>query len=245
MKIAAVAILSFVVLCVPVRLSAQVPDARSSPRAVADAFFRATGAGRWEDAVALLYLPPFERFFRQRVSSARSTLPAPTVSPEELMARDSTLPRAVAEWQAARFSRSSSTVPFGDFSREFAGITSFKALQALSPAEAAARWLEAQDPATNIRKAMAELKCSPPAVDTLQAFSQFRQHTIGAVVVDDTTAYVLFTDGIASSPEEVMYRPTPSTLQLRWQREKWRLVPNVLQTRGWGFGDVRCLSGGR
>jgi hypothetical protein len=248
MKIARRAVLSLVVLCASAKLSAQALDTASSPRAVVDAFFRATDAGRWADAVALLDLPPFGRYLRQRVNTARAALPTNYVrTPEQMMAEDSTLPRAVAEWQAQKSREAMSQYRFNDFSHEFAGITSFKALQALTQEEAAARWLEAQHPVTMWRRARAASKCSPSVADSIPIGDLFRRHTIGAVVIDDTTAYVLVADSRSHIEVDAIYRSAPSALPLRRREGRWRVAPTTELMRGRtiGFSVGPCPGSGR
>ena len=98
---------------------------------------------RWDSAAALIDLHAFEPSFRQQVSFSPSQLPQPDPTIEELMARDSTMPRAVAEWQIAQMKRARAGREFGDYTYEFAGITTQHALLTMTVPAAAARWLAA------------------------------------------------------------------------------------------------------
>jgi hypothetical protein len=84
-----------------VELRAQARDERAV-RAVVDAFFAAVEREQWDSAVTFIDLPRLEPALKQRISWARGTLPAPPMTAEQLMATDSTMPRAVAEWEAMR-----------------------------------------------------------------------------------------------------------------------------------------------
>lgn len=103
------------------------------PAAAVDSFVAAIASERWAIAANYLDLESFAQFLRDRVNDARSRVPKRPITVEDLMAADSTLPRAVAEWQIARFRDASGSPAFHDFSNEFAGITTFRALQDLTP----------------------------------------------------------------------------------------------------------------
>jgi hypothetical protein len=219
--------------CVAPSLRAQAINDTASPRAAVDAFLRAIDAEKWADAAMMLDLPVFERYLRQRVNAARVNLPfRDSTTAEELMAQDSTLPRAVAEWQAKQSNHFSSLVPFDDFSREFAGVTSFRALRTLNAAEAAARWLEAEDPMYQLRKSGEALNCALPLADSLAIYLRRPRQTIGSATVDDTTAYVLLTDKVTRAGHDPFYEPRPSTLLVRRRGGKWLIVPTPMMLRG-------------
>jgi hypothetical protein len=61
------------------------------------------------------------------------------MSVEDRMAMDSTIPRAVAEWQIEQMKKNGGGDPFAYLSSRFAGITSPKELFALTVPAAAAR----------------------------------------------------------------------------------------------------------
>jgi hypothetical protein len=200
-----------------------------APRAVADSFYAAIASERWGVAASYLDLDSFARYLRDRVNDARSAVPMRPTTVEDLMAADSTLPRVVAEWQIARFQ--SVSPPFNDFSNEFAGITSFRALQELTPAEGAARWLEANDPSARLRRAFTALKCPGLAVDSLRGWSPLAQRTVGVAQVDDSIAYVL-AERAVDVADRGMYAQPPTTLLLRRRPNGWQIVPRVMMLGG-------------
>ena len=163
------------------------------------------------------------------------------------MARDSTLPRAVAEWQLEQSRRSTGRPAFGDFSHQFAGVTSFRMLQSLTPTDAAARWLEAQDPNVRVRRLLSELRCATPTPDsvrltTLQTYVGRRLRTIGAARTDDTTAFVLVVDSWEPATHDSFYAPPPTALRMRLTPRGWRLVPNGNLYGSRQFISVGCSS---
>lgn len=206
---------------------AQPSDPAREARTVVDAFYAATNARRWAEAVTYLDLPAFEEYFKEVVSSARSDLPRPQMTVEELMAQDTTKPRAVAEWEVARMQKYTTRVRFHDFSHQFTGVTSFRELQTLTPAEAAARWLEAQDPRTEIRQWILDppVRCpgEHPAIDTTRVFEIFKRKSIGAAAVDDSTVYVLTVDGTWQLNEADSYVPDPGLVRVLRTSTGWRI----------------------
>lgn len=205
-----------------------------SARATADSFFAAIRAERWSAAAAHLDRTAFARMLRDRVNAARVALPSPGFTVESLLAADSTLPRAVAEWQVAQAQRYAVSRPFHDFSDEFAGVTSFRALQALTPEEGAVRWLEAQDPSGRWRRAMAELKCPQPVPDSLRTWSPFARAVIGVAEVNDSTAYALTT--VLWDEAEDADGPPPAAVRLRRRNGAWRLEPRPWLLTGMNIG---------
>ena len=151
-------VMALIAFCVSRPMSAQPANERAV-RAVADSFFAAIARERWDSAAALLDLTGFEPYFKDRVSSARSALPQREMTVEDMMANDSTMPRAVAEWQVAQIKKYHAIESFGDMSHEFAGVHTQHELFALTVSEAAARWLEAQDERTQMREARGRSGC--------------------------------------------------------------------------------------
>ena len=107
------------------------------------------------------------------------------------MAQDSTMPRAVAEWQIAQTKRMGASEPLAYWSYEFAGIATQRDLFALTIPAAAARWLEAQDGRTMMRTAWRQQGCS---LLDLPDFPSAKRMVLAMAVVDDSTAYVVHTD---------------------------------------------------
>ena len=161
-------------------------------RAVVDSFFAAITRERWDSAAALLDLTRFEPYFKERVRSARSALPQREMTVEDMMADDSTMPRAVAEWQIAQMNKFRGMQNFGDMSYEFAGVHTQHELFALTVPEAAARWLEAQDERTQMREARRRSGC--PLTIGVPEFPEIKHNVLAVALGDDSTAYVVHTD---------------------------------------------------
>lgn len=227
------------VVFITVRTVPAQAQTRLAPKAVADSFFAATRTERWANAAAYLDMDAFARLLRERVEVARMTRAEPPMSVETLMAQDSTMPRAVAEWQVERIRRYGATRPFDDFSEDFIGITSVRALEALTPAEGAVRWLEAQDPNASWRRAIAKLKCSQVSADSLRTFSLFTRSVLAAVEVNDSTAYALTTIDVFGNAMDGDDTPPPNLVLLRRKAGAWRVVPSLWLMRGMNMGFAR------
>jgi hypothetical protein len=158
-------------------------------RAVVDSFFGAIQRERWDSAAALVDLTRFEPYFKDRVSSARSALPQREMTVEDMMAGDSTMPRAVAEWEIARMNKFRGMQNFGDMSYEFAGVHTQHELFALTIPEAAARWLEAQDERTQMREARRRSGC--PLTIGVPEFQEIKHNVLAVALGNDSTAYVV------------------------------------------------------
>jgi hypothetical protein len=160
-------------------------------RAVVDSFFAAVAREQWDSAIALIDLPRFEPYFKQQIRNARTMLPQKAMTVEDLMALDSTMTRAVAEWQVGQSKRYNSPA-FGDMSHEFTGVKTLQAFFALTMPDAAARWLQAQDERTERRESLARSNC-PLALLSMPLPEP--KHVVLAVGrSDDSTAYVVHGD---------------------------------------------------
>jgi hypothetical protein len=174
-------------LCATRTASAQ----SQTPAQVAQAFFNALAAERWRDAASLLDLESFDAYRKDVVKNARHPYPTTDFTAEMLLKHDSTMPRAVAEYQAAqmkRFRDDSASV----IGREFANTRSPGELESLSVLDAAARMLEAVGPRYQVRQAMSELPkvCRDSAKKALPKFVVLPDSVLG-VVVRDSVAHVL------------------------------------------------------
>jgi hypothetical protein len=184
-------------MAAPPNAPAQSVDARgareAAVRAVADSFYDAIRRQRYDEAASFLTLEPFEQYFREAARDARAAIPHfPTA--EELMQSDSTMPRIVAEWQAARARQFASTEPFPSISGEFAGIRTPAELNALSLSQALARWLQAMNPRETVREAMRSSSCGDERTLAMLD-SIWKEHVLGVTLVDDSTAYVILAAG--------------------------------------------------
>jgi len=139
-------------------LGVQSAAAQSEPEDVVRSFFKAEDDGRWRDAARMLDLRGFERIRQNMLNySLRSSL-APRTA-EDLMRLQPDMPRNVAEYQARKTNEAMRA--YDPLEREFARVPTADSLRALSPEEAAARWLEAQGPGWKTRLALRESARSP------------------------------------------------------------------------------------
>ena len=215
----------------------QSPNERAV-RAVVDSFFAAIKREKWDSAAALLDLRGFEPYFKERVSSARSALPQREMTVEDMMANDSTMPRAVAEWEIARMNKYRGMQAFGDMSHEFAGVYTQHELFALSVPEAASRWLEAQDERTQMREAFRRSGCSPTIIPP--EFPAAKRSVLAVALSDDSTAYVVHSDDrfgptqFGAESERVMV--------VRRRGGRWRIETrqDLLRPGNMGFGMSEC-----
>lgn len=219
--------------------SAAQESTEAAVRAVVDSFFADVAVERWDAAAALLDMSRFEPFFKQRLREVRSSIRVPDLTADELMARDSTMPRAVAEWQAEKVKESRSSMPFGDYSYEFAGITSQHELLTLSPTDAAARWLAAQDERTQMRESMRRAGC--PLSAMLGALPRPNDRVLAIAFAGDSAAYVVHVDDrLPSVPDQLM--PNERVMALRRTGATWRITPqrDLLHPANFGFASVEC-----
>jgi len=184
------AISAAVLLSTTNRGIAQTP-AQGSARAAADSFFALVAREKWDSAAAMIDLKRFEPYFKTVVSNTRGAIPQRPMTVEDLMANDSTMPRAVAEWQISQMKKAGADEQFGYLSYEFAGVTTPRDLFALTIPAAAARWLEAQDGRTQMRESWRRQGC---AMSDLPAFPPAKHTVLATALVDDSTAYIVHTD---------------------------------------------------
>ena len=187
-------------------------------RAVVDSFFAAVMREKWDSAAAFIDVTRFEPHFKQVVSNARTALPPAPMTVESMMASDSTMPRAVAEWEVERMKKYK-LPEFGDMSYEFAGVRTQRDLFALSLSEAVARWLEAKDERTAIREAFRRSGC---ALDQLPALPAINRSVLSVAVANDSTAYVIHTDDRFHTDDWNGF-PPERVLSVRRTNGKWRI----------------------
>src|SRR5512143_1397873 len=219
-------------------LGAQSPVERAV-RAVVDSFFTDVAAERWDAAAARLDLQRFEPFFKQELRNVRSEVRMPDPTPEQLMAQDSTMPRAVAEWEVARMKSARASRPFGDYSYEFAGVTTQHALLELSLADAAARWLAARDLRTQLRESARRQGC--PLESILDASPPSKHTVLGVLLTDDSTAYVIHSDDrFREAPGSLM--PTSRLLIAHRAGATWRIAPqrDLLNPANYAIAGLSC-----
>lgn len=217
--------------------AAAQPDSLA-PAAVAESFFRAAAAGRWRDAARHVDLVAFDAMRRERVGAIRSALRRPPITVEQYMEADPQMPRAVAEYHVKQIHEAMGRMS-NPLAHDFADVPNVDSLATLSPLDAAARWLEAQDERYQYRMAIAAARpgrgCEgvPVTSDTLAAPPP--RPVLGAVV-RDSVAYVVhgepkrssLADSSLASPE-VLWEEPPAVLVLRRRRGLWLVDPR----QGW------------
>ncbi len=222
----------------PRSLYAQNPAERAV-RAVVDSFFADVAAERWDAAAARLDLAQFEPFFRQQLRIARSEVRMPDPTPEELMAHDSSMSRAVAEWEVARMKASRADMPFGDYSHEFAGVTSQHDLLTLTVPDAAARWLAAHDQRAQLRESARRQGC--PLGNLPQASPPAKHTVLGVLVTNDSTAFVIHSDDrFREQPASLM--STTRVMIAHRTGQAWHIAPqrDLLNPANYAVVGVVC-----
>ncbi len=206
-----------------------------SARAAADTFFALVTREKWDSASAMLDLAGFEPYLKGVVRNARSAIPQRPMTAEYLMSIDSTMPRAVAEWQIQRMKRSDAGDQFSFLSTQFAGVTSPSDLFALSAPAAAARWLEAQDERFQMREAWRRQGCP---MSELPSFPAVKRVVRAVGIANDSTAYVVQTDDRfgESPPDNLSFGER--VMEVRRVGGRWLIVPraDLLQPRNFGYG---------
>ena len=228
--------------------------AQASPTEVVGAFFKAIAEERWRDAARELDLAAFDRYRRERVAAARLPWLRPNLmTVDEYMRQDTTMPRAVAEYQLRKMNESRPD-PNAWLAREFADVPDIEALAALSVEEAAARWLQAADVRWHVRRAAEEQRKSgcelPPGSQS--SLPQPSHRVLGEIRVDSTTAYVLHEDlSLRRAEPDVdaeLHAQPPVVVTLRRPRDRWRILARDRMFRGdmvLGYHWPACIPGPR
>lgn len=224
------------VAIMPSSMVAQTPDVVAE-RGVSTAFFKAIEASDWKAAAGFLDLAELERERQSAAEGARRQRTMAPLTVEQLMRMDPEMPRAVAEYQVKRMNRSPQSRSY--LEHDF-GIADPDSLLALPIEDVAARWLEAHDQRAMYREALrVSGSCPATLADTLPA----PEHRIIGTVVDDSTAYTLFSQrdpGDPGMPPEIHLGSfPPKILQLRQGRGAWWVVPGP-DMRGAMSMSVQC-----
>lgn len=198
---------------------------QASPAATVRAYFDAIAAENWMDAASLLRLEQLEAMraqslesFQVRVRSARRTA-------SDYLRRDSTMPLAVAQYQADQFNRMVAQVPdVRALQMEYARVRDTVTLKALSLRELAARWLEAGDIRYQMRMLLDNAPHCPQGLYSAAAASTVPRAAILGEVVRSDTAWVLYRSELAMDPGPTLIPPSIATL-LR-DGSGWRMIPH-------------------
>ncbi|MET0399674.1 MAG: hypothetical protein ABW277_23000 [Longimicrobiaceae bacterium] len=139
------ALLALCAALAPATLRAQTPDpgAVPTPEATVRAFIAALESQRWEEAARLVHPEALDRYRERSLSSLRAVAHRPSITAELFLRQDPQMPREVAEYQARRAAEGAREYPRFEFER--AGVASVEELERLSPEQAFARYLEAND----------------------------------------------------------------------------------------------------
>ena len=218
--------------CLPysaARPQALTSDPAAAARAVGTAFLKAVQAADWKAAAGFLDLAAIDSLRRSQVSAARRQHPNPPLTVERLMRMDTTMPRAVAEYQVKRMADYQLSESF--LEHEF-GVKDPDSLLALPIEVAARKWLEVHDERFMERRAMRTSGCMPASADTL--FAAPVERVLG-VVVRDSVAYLLHERERDQrfDPYE-LYSSPPQVMLLYRTRDIWWVVPrsDLLGTMG-------------
>ena len=163
------------------------------PEAATRAFFSALVERRWLDASRLVDPETRQRFKQGELRFAAEVARGPQIPTiDDLLKRDPSLPRAVAEYQIQQHQRMVKQMgdPLAD---EMVGVGSAQDIRALPDAEVLARWLEAHDviyQAKRVAGARGE-QIPPDALQDLQR-NPTRYEVVGAVPDGDEQSQVVF-----------------------------------------------------
>jgi hypothetical protein len=128
---------------------------------------------------------------------------------------------------------------FGDYSYEFAGITTQHALLTMTVPDAAARWLAAQDRRTQIREVWRRQGCSLASLPPM--FGTEKHTVLGIAIPDDSIAYVVHKDDLfRGSPADLM--GSERVLVVHRSGGAWRIMPrrDLLREPNVSFGFGGC-----
>jgi len=214
----------------------------ASPTEVARDFFNAQSDGRWLDAARLLDLRGFEPYRQNAIRESRLKKGFVGPTPEQVMAREPGMPRAVAEYVAGKYAQVADS---DALSMEFARTTTADALAALPVNEAAARWLEARDPRWQLERSRTHLPAGCQRPPILPPVKPPPNEALGEVMYRltapggaDTLSYVVFRDPTISRGAPGLM--PPGVLTLTSVNGVWKILP--LPDVGFA-GGVRSFPG--
>ena len=198
---------------------------QSDPRTAATGFLDAWNARRWTEAVQFLDLAQFDSFRKEFISRTRQDArQGPGITVEELRRRNPGMPLEVARYQVQMIEeqrrRYADPTPY-----EFARVSSVSALAALSPAEAAARWLESRDPQWQVRMQFQEAGCAVPS--DLDQMPKVTRRLLGLVPDGDTATYGLFKEERPDDDAPSWVGGDVSVMRLANRGGKWVVEPRA------------------
>ena len=226
--------------------AAMAQAAADSGARVGSAFLQAVAAERYGDAVRLLDLWGIEAHRRRTLANwdlnPRDRKP---VTADDLMRSSPDMPRAVAEYQAKKYSEPDPDAdPALDY--EFANVSDAKELAALPLADVAERWLQAQWGMVRFRRRLERLGC-PNARQFTFPDSVVGPRVIASTTVGDTITYLLFEFAWEriDAHNSVWHSEAPHILRVRRLQSGWRVIPTsrLLRHLYTGGTPIRCPDG--
>lgn len=209
--------------------------AQEMPDAVMRRFLAAVDEGRWHDAARLVDPGLLLDERESLVASYRAPVRHFNPEPEFFMRMDSTMPRAVAEWMAARQRRNLADADDEILAHQFARVRDTTELKSLSSLELVARHLEAQDERYHFFRAMQRNpQCAGKLMDPPAPPGQ--RELIGTVVRADTVW------AIHRRAQDVSPFHAPIVTRLALVGGEWKLLPErpILSAYPFGVASISC-----
>ena len=217
-------ILSMVVFA-GVVLASSAAAQTTSPSRILRAYFDAIAIQNWEAAASLLRADDVERLRRDGIAMHRPVAVPPRTA-EFFLQRDSTMPRAVAEYQASQFNKRIQTMTdTRGLQMEFAEIKDSAQLLALSVIDVGARWLEARDIRYHMRRMLAASPDCPKEAYSASAASLIPKFDVLGEVVRADSAWVLYRRFETGEDVNEQYTPPPIIATLLRDASGWRIRP--------------------
>ncbi|HEY2853727.1 MAG TPA: hypothetical protein VGJ18_12825 [Gemmatimonadaceae bacterium] len=230
-----------VLACAALLLAVEASQARAqaaesgvaAAQAVGTAFLKAIQAADWKAAAGFLDVVPLDHYRLEQIDMAKHSRRS-TMTVEQIMRADSTMPRAVAEYQVQRMKQQSQRYNFLEY--EF-GVTDPDSLAAMSPSTVAERWLQVHDRRWGFLQALKRSHCPLSEADSLLPKPNVR---VLGTVVNGSTAYLLYErdDEPPGDPNEVRSRG-PHMLTLRRDIDVWWVSPRI-EMNSVGLMGVSC-----
>lgn len=216
-------ILAIVIAAVPISLPASARAQGGVGRGytvtpIANAFFTAVVAGRWNDASRLLDTISLKAIRRQSAEYVRRWRAARPLTLKQFMETNPDVPRAVAAFQVKE--ANDRTRALGKALSPY-GVEDADSLLALPIETYASRWLEIRDERWMLRESARRCGHGAPTNFSIEPYR------IIAAVPGDSVAYVLYDAGPGRSPTAYAQEPrVPRVMVLRSRGATWSIVPS-------------------
>lgn len=186
---------------------------------VAVAALEALNRGEWKRVAEVTDPDEVEGWYRPFVERDEPALRPLTA--EQIKRHQPDMPDAVAEYQAARFNRQQEQ-NWGSLHGQFAGVATRIELAALSPVEALARHLQAQDPDWNFKERLKTLDRQWVPYARPGTFSTERK-AVGVVYEGDGVAHVVYRSRRKVEEADDLPEGTMHVATLRKKPDGWKL----------------------